>query len=233
MLHIISTPSILNDILFHNLGGDIVISTGAQRQAAYAIAEGQAVQEIGTFLSPTRVTGTHTWPPQGQPLRLEYDRIRGIVSVTGVHDAGCDCADDAIELSGCAWIKDAEAGIIDVRECGDTLKASCAGCGCRYGSPAFQVRVVYDAGLPTGAHVDPRLQLALVTAADLALQQIFDPTGAEGGPGDAGVQSFSSQGYSETRYPLRMTAFGASARANYAARMISPFKHKGAMKLGW
>lgn len=234
MLNIITTPTVINDALFNSYGGQTGTSTVAQRQAAYAIAEGQAAQEIGTFLSPTRYTGTYTWPVQGRAFNLDHTRIRGIVQVVAVHDSGCNCAADSIELTGCAWLKHAQAGVIEVRECGNTIRASCSGCNCgQGGNGAFQVRVVYDAGLPTGAHLDPRLQMGLVTAADLALEQIIDPAGAEGGPGDTGVQSFSSAGYSETRTPLRMTAFGSSARANYAANMLSNFKFKRAGKLGF
>ena len=55
--------------------------------------------------------------------------------------------------------------------------------------------------------------------------------GAEGGPGDPQVESFSDTGYSEKRGGLRMTAFGGSPRANLAARMLAPLKFKGALKL--
>ncbi len=44
------------------------------------------------------------------------------------------------------------------------------------------------------------------------------------------IKSFSDTGYSESRGGLRMTAFGGSARANYAANMLSAFKFKGMLK---
>ncbi len=230
MLNIVTTPTILTDAIFAEYGGVVANNAEGQRQTAYAIAEGQAAQEIGTFIQPTVVTGTYSWPMG--VLKLDHDRIISLNSVVAIHDAGCDCADNSVEISGCAWIKSIEAGIIDVRECGNTVKASCTGCGCGQGGAGpFQVRVVYQAGLPTTALTDPRLLLGLVTAADLALEQITDPSGAEGGPGDPGVQSFSSIRYSEKRFPLKMTAFGASARANFAARTISPFKNKSALGL--
>jgi len=99
----------------------------------------------------------------------------------------------------------------------------------------MQVRVVATYGLSTGTASDARLQMALVTAADLALQQMIDPYGADGGAGDPGIKSFSSLSYSETRSDgsYKMTAFGDSARANYAARMLSNFKYHRAGKLGW
>ena len=235
MINIVTSPAILTDSIFESYGGNMVESHPAQRQAAYAIAEGQAVQEIGTFASPTVVTGTYSWPPMDQVLILEHTHVSAINSVYGIHDAGCDCADDSIEIEGCAWLMDSDAGYVSLIECGNTVKASCSGCRCGtgQGTGPLQVRIVYTAGLPTGASSDPRLLMGLVTAADLALQQIVDPSGAEGGPGDMGVQSFGSIGYSEQRYPLRMTAFGSSARANYAANMLRVFKYKRALKVGF
>ncbi len=234
MLNIISVPSILTDAIFTDFGGQTGTSTAAQRTAAYATAEGQAVTELGTLVSPTVVTGTYSWPPMGQPLQLEHTHLSGVAGVTAIHEAGCDCANDSIEIEGCAWIKDNDGGLVDLRACGNTIKASCGGCRCGgHSGRAFQVRIVYTAGLPTAAASDPRLLMALTTAADLALQQIIDPSGAEGGPGDPGVQSYSSLRYSEKRTPLRQTAFGSSARANYAADQLKEFKFNRALKLGW
>ncbi len=150
----------------------------------------------------------------------------------GIHEAGCDCANDAYELSGCAWIIDADGGLVSLRECGNTAQANCAGCNCTQIGSAYRVRIIYTAGLPVGAASDPRLLLGLTTAADLALQQITDQCAAEGGPGDPGVQSYSSIGYTESRFPLHMTAFGPSARANYAAGQLRVFKYNRALKLG-
>lgn len=230
------TPQILTDAIFTAYGGATGTSTAAQRQAAYAIAEGQAAQEIGTFIQPTITTGTFNWPVvPDMRIQLDYDRVINILNVTTIHDAGCDCANDSIELTGCAWMRHREAGIVDVRECGNTAKWACSGCNCgRFGNGPFLVRIAYEAGLSTGTVSDPRLLMALTTAADLALQQIIDPSGAEGGAGDPGIKSFRSLSYSETRADssFNVSAFGASARANYAAMMISPFKYKSAMGLG-
>lgn len=226
------TGTVLTDDLFIMFGGNPSTSNDFQRQAAYAMAEHQATLEIKTFLRPTIVTGTYSWPYDSR-LMLKHTHLNRVISVTAVHDAGCDCADDATELTGCAWVKHREAAIIDIRECGNTIQASCSGCSCgRGGVGPFQARVVYEAGLPTETLQEPNLLMGLVTAAGLALEQMVDPHKAEGGPGDPGVQSYSSLGYSESRTPLKMTAFGASARANYAARMLKPYKFKRALRLG-
>lgn len=218
--------TILTDTIFTQYGGSIGNSSNAQRQAAYAIAESQAAEEIKTFVSPTVVTGTYSWPPLGQPLQLPYTHLNSVASITAIHPAGCNCANDAVEISGCAWILDYDGALISLRECG--------GCNCSSGG-ALQVRIAATYGLPTGTANDPRLFMGLVTAADLVLQQMIDPMGAEGGAGDPGIKSFSSLSYSETRSDgsSKMTAFGDSARANYAAKMLRGFKYHRAGKLGW
>lgn len=233
MIDIVTGTAVLNDVIFRDYGGAVDAATAAQRRVAYMIAEQFAMEEIGTFLVPTTVTGTFVWPIQGSYFQLPYQRVSAVTSITTIHDAGCDCADDAVELSGCAWIMDGDNGVIDLRECGNTIQASCAGCSCGAGgAEPMQFRAVYTAGIPAGVMAaSPAALMGLVTAADLALEQIVDPAGAEGGPGDPMVTQYSDTGYSETREGLRMTAFGGSPKANFAARMLEPFKFKGALKL--
>src|SRR3972149_5790771 len=93
MLNIVTAPSILTDTIFVDYGGHTGTSTAAQRMAAYAIAEGQAAQEIGTFVAPTMVTGTYSWPPMGQYLKLDHTRLINTVNVTAVHEVDCDCSE--------------------------------------------------------------------------------------------------------------------------------------------
>lgn len=239
MINIVTTPRILTDDIFFSYVTAQGNATGTadQRQAAYAIAEGQAVSELGTFVAPTTITGTYPWPPMGQPLQLQHTQLSGVLGVTAIHDAGCDCAEDATEIAGCAWIMDADGGLVSLRECDNTAQGSCAGCQCGYGfgNGPLQARIAYTAGLPTGAALDPRLLMALSTAADLSLQQIVDMFGAEGGAGDPGIESYRSLSYSEKRTDasVRMTAFGNSARANYAASILRGLSFKRALKLGW
>lgn len=237
--HIVTTPAVLSDATFLAYGGQTGTSTPAQRTAAYAMAEQFAILEIGTFLTPTTVTGTFTWPIQGNypvsdfRFKLPHQRVMAVGSVTAIHDAGCDCAEDAIEISGCAWILDGDNGVVDLRECGNTVQAGCSNCSCGHGGAGpLQFRIMYTAGLPAGlVAASPTALMGLVTAADLALEQIIDPQGSEGGPGDPSVASFSDTGYSEQRQFLRFTQFGGSPRANFAARMFEPFKFKGALRL--
>ena len=237
--HIVTEPQVLTDDLFVAFGGQTGTSTVSQRQAAYALAETQAAVEIGTSLTPTNVTGTFVWPILANypvydaRFQLPHNRVSGVASLVTIHDVGCDCADNATELTGCAWILDGDNGVLDLRECGNTVKSACASCTCGHSnSNPFQFRVVYTAGLPAGlAAASPNALLGLTTAADVALEQIIDPSISEGGPGDPQVKRFSDTGYSEERGGLRMTAFGGSVRAIYAANMFDAFKFKGALKL--
>lgn len=228
---LVTGTAILTDQIFTDYGGQTGTSTPAQRQVAYQIAEQFAVEEIGTFLVPTTITGTFPWPLTTSRIHLPHDRLRRIDSVLFIHEAGCNCASGSVDIVGCAWVIDEDNGLIDVRECGSAVCHGCACVGHGHGG-LLQIRVAYTAGAAPGlVAANGSALMGLVTAADLALQQIIDPAGAEGGPGDPQVKSFSDTGYSETREGLRMTAFGGSPRANLAARMLAPLKFKGALKL--
>lgn len=233
---IVTGTYILNDTIFTQYGGQTGTSVAAQRNAAYMIAEQGAIEEIGTFLVPTTVTGTFMWPKVNDfRIKLPKQRLISIGSVTTIHEAGCDCADDAYELEGCAWIVDVNNGVVDLRECGNTLKAACSACSCNsgrfYGFP-YQVRIVYTAGFASGqVAANPNALMGLVTAADIVLEQIIDPYAAPGGAGNPSLKGFSDTGYSEQYQFLKMTAFGGSPRANFAAQMLRPLKYKGVLKL--
>lgn len=232
-LYLVTGTSVLTEQMYEDYGGNFMsTSTIPQRGAAYNIAEQFAIQEIGTFLVPTTLTGTYAWPYDYR-YKLPYDRVQSIGSVVAIYDQGCDCADNALELTGCAWLMDSDNGVIDLKECGDSVNnnsAVCNGCGNR-GMP-IQFRIAYTVGIPAGqVAATPSAIMGLVTAADLAIEQIVDPSGADGGPGDPSVSNWSDTGESHTRQFLRMTAFGGSPRANYAARMLRPLKFHGALKL--
>lgn len=223
---------ILTDATFVEYGGHTGTSTAAQRGIAYDIAEGQATTYLGTPLVVTSVTGTFPWPIPGSRFRLPHDRLAGVTSVTAVHEAGCQCASTVIEMVGCAWVHDFDAAIIELRETSTTASGGCS-CACGHGaSGAVQARVVYQAGLPAAAATDASLLMGLVTLADLVLEQIIDPAGAEGGPGNVGVQSYGAGGYNETRVPLKRNVLGSSARSQWAGHMLDRWKLKTGLQLG-
>lgn len=122
-----------------------------------------------------------------------------------------------------------------LRECNNGGGQPAISCGCNtsgvYGRPLLY-QITYEAGLQAGlVAANPSALQGLTIAAELALEQMIDPHAAEGGPGDPSLTNFSDTGYSASRQYLRMTAFGGSPRANYAARMLRPLKFKRALRL--
>lgn len=233
--YLVTGTAVLTDSVYAGFGGDLDSSTSTQRNNAYQIAEQFAIEEIGTFLVPTTISGTFAWPQYDQRFNLPHTHVRTVSSLTAIHEAGCDCADDQVELSGCAWIVDHRAGIVDLRQCGDNVAGQPSiACGCTYrahGEPLLY-QIVYEAGIEAGrVAANASAKQGLTIAAELALEQITDPEAAEGGPGDPSLTNFSDTGYSASRQFLVMTAFGGSPRANYAARMLAPLKFKRALRI--
>jgi hypothetical protein len=233
--YLVTGTAVLNDDIFTAYGGDTDSSTAAQRNAAYQIAEQFAIEEVDTFLVPTTISGTFAWPQYDQRFNLPHTHVRSVSSLTAIHEAGCDCADDQVELSGCAWIIDSQAGIVDLRQCGENPAGQPSiACGCTYrlhGEPLLY-QIVYEAGIDAGrVAANPSALMGLTVAAELALEQIIDPSAALAGPGDPSITNFSDTGYSQSYQFLVMTAFGGSPRANYAARMLAPLKFKRALRI--
>jgi hypothetical protein len=63
--------------------------------------------------------------------------------------------------------------------------------------------------------------MALTAATELVLNEMIAAGTTEA---QIGVQRWSSMRYSESRFPLRMTAFGSSARANFIAGLVAHLK---------
>jgi hypothetical protein len=229
------TATILNDNLFQFYGGDFGKSSTLQREMSYRIAEQRAIEYLNTPLTPTIVTGTASWPIKTRRLQLRYNRVHEIVGVTALYEYDYCC--EEVVINGCAWLVDGPAGIIDISVCGNHAASACSGCGSFANSPMNgyhpkTARIAYKAGLPDGQLAgSPQALLGLVTLADLALEQIADPSQADGGPGDVSIRNFSDAGYSENRQFLKMTKFGGSPRANYAEQLLRVFKYKRV--LGW
>ncbi len=232
---LVTGTAILNDAIYSAHGGDLDNSTALQRNVAYQIAEQFAIEEIGTLLTPTLISGTYPWPIADSRLKLRYNQIQSVAAVTTIHDDGCDCATGGVsttELKGCAHIIDTQNGLIDLRECGQLLNSSAGCCTCSVQGLPLLVRIVATFGHSPGVVAGNSSSLmGLTIAAELALEQIIDPAAAAGGPGDPSLSNFSDTGYSATFQFLRMTAFGGSPRANFAARMLRPLKFHGALKL--
>lgn len=211
-------PVILNDALFFAYNPSLCeTGTFAQRQTAYLIAEQQMMQHLGTFLTPTTVTGTYLWPVPYRPVMLDHTRVHSIdrVVVTSFDDT-CDC--DVTENPGCATIRDSFHAIIDPRVVSAAARTLC---GCSPGD-LYLIICSYTAGLPTGvAASDLGLQSALGMLAGMHLQEMLQPGSQES---MAGITSWSADGYSETRKFITSTAFGASSKAQYITQLVKHLK---------
>lgn len=217
-------PVILTDDLFFTYRPDCMVTGSASvRAAAYVAAEQKMIQAIGTPLIPTSITGTYM--PQSNPLILDFDRVQSIDAVIlYTHDGECNC--DLTEEEGCGLIRN-HYGYIDVVRTSNLARRLCA-CG---SNAPYQWRIAYTAGLPTGtAANDANLHIGLAMAAELELKHILDPGALEGGPGDPGVQSYGTKGYSETRVKLKNTPFGTSAIANHIFNRVRHLRLKRALR---
>lgn len=220
-------PVVMTDKLYERYGGRMETSTLPQRQAAYQIAEAQMIRELNTFLLPTTVTGTFLFAGALKRYQLPHHHVISVDAVTiFAKESACNCEMDV--ETGCAYITDRTYGYIDVKQLTNVYR----GCGCSINQP-YQARIAYTAGLPTGvAANDASLHMALTIVSEIALLEIVDPAGLEGGPGDQGVQEYVSMGYGEKRFPLRETVFGNSPRANKAWKLVRHLEPYTALGFG-
>jgi hypothetical protein len=219
---------ILTDPIFELYGGVTGSSTGAQRNVAYWAAEMLATQAVGTFLTPTIVTGTFAWPYMGSVLVLPQTHILGLYSVVPQAPA-CSPNCDLLNGTACAFMQDAgQWGYLILRNTSALYGQCCPGV-----AGPIDVQIVYQAGLVSGSSYQPTLLLGLTKVAQMILNEIIDPGANEGGEGDPGVLTWSSSGHSEVRKTLANTVMGNSAVMNFANRMFGPFRPKRCLKLGW
>lgn len=216
-------PIILTDTLYVQWGGHTGTSTAAQRQGAYLVAEKQMTSQLDTFLLPTIVTGTYSWPLPGSHIPLGYCYVNRILSVTLLDQKNLTTCDLQENVGG-AFIWSDTYGYIDPRRIGSY-------CNCSNGVP-YQLRVAFDVGLPSGTSYDPDVLIALAIAAEITLNEVIDPSANEG-VGDVGIQEFSNQQYNEKRIKLGRNAFGTSARAQKAAQLVNHLRRKRALSLRW
>jgi hypothetical protein len=207
-----TAPIILTDNIFLTYGGQTGTTTLAQRQAAYLIAEQQVSTYVGTFLLPTRVSGTTDWIYGRSRFATEYGYVHNFVWIRAIDHAGLQVH----VVSGAnqwASIKEDTFGYIDVSD----FELVC-GCHSSVSNP-YKFQYVYDAGLPTGTANNPSMLLALTGASQIVLNEMSYPSANES-TGDAGVTQYSSLDYSETRKGWKNTALGSSAKSAFIARMI-------------
>ena len=212
-----SSPIILTDDIFQKYGGDKgKVEAEEAYEAAYLLSEMAVWSELDTFLLPTLVTGTQYYNPS-QVFLLDYTYVNSISEIRFIDFKG----DTYYTISGTdnihASLRDSTRGIVDI----NTILGSC-GCS-SHGRPyPYQIQTVYTAGLPTGTASKPDILMALVTYADIILNEMVG-YGNESA-GDIGVKSFKNQDYSEDRVALLRTTFGTSARAQLIQKLLAKYK---------
>ncbi len=200
-------PQILTDVIFNAYGGSLDGSTPAQRRASYCIAEVAAEMDTGTFLLPKVYTGTYMWASE---INLDHTYINQIIQTTFIDFEGTDY----FTISGVGNVyqalRDKEYGILDLSM---VYSCCCSGMGIPY-----QVRIVYNAGLSSGTSFTPNMLQALTTYAQIDLNEMIG-YGNEAA-GDVGVKEFRNMDYSEVRVGMIQTAFGSSAKAQHAHKLL-------------
>lgn len=215
----LSSPIILTDSVFVAYGGHTGNSTAAQRTAAYLIAEIATTYDLETFLLPLIYTGTYLYNSSihKQGLLLEFRDIHRVYKTSfidfdeSVYWTQVGTGNDFVA------IRDDTFGILDI----DYLLSNCKCVNSSHPSP-YKVQVVFQAGLPTGTANRPDILMAMVTYADVMLQELIG-YGNEA-PGDIGVQQYTNQEYQERRIGLIRTVFGSSPRANMAHRLLDQIR---------
>lgn len=215
-----TSPVVLtDDVFFAYVPGCIDLGTAAQRQAAFLWSEQRFIDFAGSPILDTVITGTFAWPLGSHILPLPEARITSIDAVTAISkDSGCTCT--LTRNDGCGIILDSGFGYVFLQPVEGALVNACG-----YAVIPFQMEVVYRAGFSTGTIADDTsLHMGLSFGAEIMLNEIVDPAANEGGPGDPGIKSYGSLGYSESRRDLGMTPWGQSARSNMIAKTIRHLK---------
>lgn len=207
--YIKQAPQIMTDTIFQNYGGSLGDSTPFQRIAAYCIAEVAAELDIGSYLLPTIYTGTYMWA--NSEVNLDHTYINQLVQTTFIAFDG----DRYYTISGVnnnyQAMRDWEYGILNLA----TFYNICAS---GWQIP-WQVEVVYNAGLSSGTSFSPIVLNALTIYSQIVLNEMIG-YGNEAS-GDIGVKEFSNMDYTEKRVAMIQTAFGSSAKANFAHKQLS------------
>jgi len=200
---------------FVDYGGHTGTATAFQVQAAMTIAERQMTEELHTFMVPTIVTGEYQAPWWDHPVELEYGNVLRVITGTLLSIPTSNANPFELTTPVRLFIRNAEAGQIDAVPDWDKSHWE------EDWGP-YKVRIVYCAGHNTGTTLnDPSLMMALTGATELVLNELVAAGTTEA---QIGVQQWSSMRYSEKRYPLRMTAFGSSARANFIVGLVAHLK---------
>lgn len=216
-------------------GGATGTATAEQIQIAIDITENMLELGLNTSLQTGTMTERYTWPGFSyyrfgpRPLQLNKDRLISISSVAPVHDLGCEFADVETTV-GEHYIKDADSGIIEVR---DDCYWCCPCSTCTYGREAFVVDVTYIYGFGTQLAADTSwgriMRFWIVKWAEQVLNSML---GLPSIITEADIEAWSSMSYSERRGSLKVTPFGDSKLANAMWQQLQGLNIKRAIKFG-
>lgn len=217
-LYPFTTPVVMTDDAFQAYGGSLANTSDEQRNSAYFIAEMAATEDVGTLLIPTNVTGSY--PPENflrKDFLLDYTYVNQICWVR-FHDFEERVYYTVTGTANVyAGLRNPKYGILDI----NYFFSNCH-CPTRGLYPPYQIEVAYNAGMPTGTSFNPNFLLALTTYSQIILNEIIG-WGNEA-PGDIGVQNYQNQSYRESRIGLLRTAFGTSAEANFAHKLLTKYR---------
>lgn len=206
-LYPFTSPIILTDAIFLSYGGLTGSSVDAQRTASYFIAEQMVSEDLSTLLLPTTVTGTFMFKPLDNYI-LDYGYVNQVIQVDFLdYEENSFFTADTPSLY--SSLLNAEYGTL-------RLNSYCGSC-C-----ANKVRVVYNAGLPSGTSFRSNVLLALTTMSQIFLNEIIG-YGNET-TGDVGIEAYKNQQYYEKRKFLLRTTFGSSAKAQLVWKLLSPLR---------
>jgi len=219
----------MNDNLFIQLGMFTGSSTVYQRQMAYGLGESLLEQEVGTFLSPTTLTGSFPFVRPDIPVDLGVGKLISINSVT-FHEKVTEGVDRLI--SGTWRIVDSYNGIallnVSIYD-----ESTCIGCDYPGGGYIYSADVSFTAGYTTGEMVNnPNVMLPLAMASDIVLKQMYDE--GSGFPEQAFEQTIQIGRSIITRLNkyVRDGALGVGMKANFIRSLIKPITIVKSGKLG-
>lgn len=224
MFYPYSNPVVMTDDIFQKFGGTLGETLPEVRDVSYVIAEQLVSEDIGTYLTPTTVTGTYGYSPRIildhayvssiRFIRFYDEEERLYWTVTGTANVYA-----TLEGNG-------DYGKLDLHQ----VMANYVGCWTSQWRLPEKIQVVYDTGLSSGTANQPQVLLALTLMSKIVLNEIIG-FGNEA-PGDIGVQSFSNQNYSERRVGLIRTIYGSSAQAQFIHKLLGGLRLRRYVGLG-
>lgn len=218
-----SSAFILNDATYLAYGGNTATSTAPQRNACYWIAERTLSEDLETFLKPTIITGTYLYNTLDKFITLDHSYVSRVIQTDFIDSQEKVYWSQTGSENLYIALRDDARGLVDIHYLIYSYNALTF---CTY---PYKIRIVYEAGLPTGTSTSPDILLALSTYSQIILNEIIG-YGNEA-PGDIGVQEFYNQQYREVRVKLTNTAFGSSAKAQFIKKLIEKYRKKRFLQL--